>query len=72
MNKPIKIGDKIYEIANGDIICESTITGEAVLFNTKIYFTDGIDFDERAIGRSVFLSRKAAEEYIQKREAVQI
>ena len=51
----MKVGDKIYQYDNGGRIYESTIT-------KIIYDTDGISFDERAIGKSVFMSRKEAED----------
>lgn len=51
---PCKVGDTVYQICNGGRIYESTIKG-------VIYDTSGIAFDERAIGKNVFLTREDAE-----------
>lgn len=50
----LNIGDKIYQ-HDSERIYESTI-------KNIIYETTGITFDERAIGKTVFLTRKEAEE----------
>lgn len=50
---PCKVGDKVYQ-TDGSRIYESTV-------RKIIYDTDGIAFDETAIGTSVFLARKEAE-----------
>ena len=58
---PCKVGDKIYQ-TDGVRIYESEIRE---IFQdriaTIIYDTDGIAFDERAIGKTVFLTKEDAE-----------
>lgn len=49
----MKIGDKVYQYDNGGRIYESTIT-------KIIYDTDGISFDDSAIGKSIFTSEAEA------------
>lgn len=49
---PCKIGDKVYQVDNGGRIYTSTI-------NNVMYCTGTIAFDERAIGKNVFLSEEA-------------
>lgn len=51
---PCNVGDKIYQIDTTGNIYESEIT-------KIIYDTHGIAFDEKAIGKSVFLSLKECE-----------
>ena len=53
MSKQIKVGDTVYE-TDGIKIYESKI-------KNIVYDTGGIAFDERAIGKSVFLNRKDVE-----------
>lgn len=50
---PCKVGDTVYQ-TDGVRIYPSTI-------KVLIYDTNGIAFDERAIGKSVFLTREEAE-----------
>jgi hypothetical protein len=50
---PCKVGDTVYQ-TDGCRIYESTV-------REIIYDTDGIAFDETAIGTSVFLAREEAE-----------
>ena len=50
---PCKVGDKVCQ-TDGSRIYESTV-------REIIYDTDGIAFDETAIGTSVFLAREEAE-----------
>lgn len=50
---PCKVGDTVYQV-DSERIYESTV-------KRIIYDTDGIAFDERAIGKSVFLTREEAE-----------
>ena len=50
---PCKVGDKVYQ-TDGCRIYESTV-------RKIIYDTDGIAFDETAIGTSVFLTPEEAE-----------
>ena len=49
---PCKIGDKVYQKDSEGRIYTSTI-------NNVIYCTGAIAFDERAIGKSIFLSEQA-------------
>lgn len=50
---PCKVGDTVYQ-TDGEKIYKLTVRG-------VIYNTDAIGFDERAIGKSVFLAEKDAE-----------
>lgn len=50
---PCKVGDTVYQ-TDGEKIYKLTVRG-------VIYNTDAIGFDERAIGKSVFLTREEAE-----------
>ena len=60
---PCKVGDKIYQLDTAGNIYESEIT-------KIIYDTNGIAFDERAIGKGVFLSREAAEQALKAKEII--
>lgn len=60
----IKIGQKVYE-HNSSRIYESTVSDIYIYNNRTIYQTDGVDFDERAIGSSIFLSRQAARKHLE-------
>ena len=57
---PCKVGDKVYQ-TDGVRVYESTITD-------VIYNTCNIAFDERAIGKTVFLTREEAEVALAERE----
>jgi hypothetical protein len=50
---PCKVGDTVYQI-DGVRVYESTI-------KNVIYDTNGVAFDEDAIGKTVFLTREEAE-----------
>ena len=50
---PCKVGDKVYQI-DAERVYESEVKG-------IIYDAGHIDFDERAIGKTVFLTREEAE-----------
>ena len=50
---PCKVGDTVYQV-DSERIYESTV-------KRIIYDTDGIAFDERAIGKSVFMTLEEAE-----------
>ena len=54
----LNIGDKIYQ-HDSERIYESTI-------KNIIYETTGITFDERAIGKTVFLTREEAEKTLER------
>ena len=56
---PCKVGDTVYQV-DSERIYESTV-------RNIIYDTDGIAFDERAIGKSVFLTREEAEKALAER-----
>ena len=51
---PCKVGDKVYQFDNGGEIYESDIT-------CLIYDCGNFDFEEMAIGKSVFLTKSEAE-----------
>ena len=51
---PVKVGDTVYQRDNAGRIYEITIT-------RIIYDTNGVAFDERAIGETIFLNREAIE-----------
>ena len=55
-----KLGDKIYQ-TDGVRIYESIIGEITLTAKHTIFVTENIDFDERAIGNSVFLSYAEAE-----------
>lgn len=56
---PCKVGDTVYQV-DSERIYESTV-------RNIIYDTDGIAFDERAIVKSVFLTREEAEKALEER-----
>ena len=57
---PCKVGETVYQV-DSERIYESTV-------KRIIYDTDGIAFDERAIGKSVFLTREEAEKALKEKE----
>lgn len=61
---PCKVGDAVYQRDTGGRIYETVI-------KTIIYDTGGIAFDERAIGKTVFLTREDAEKNNMQRKTVQ-
>lgn len=58
-----KLGDKIYQ-TDGVRIYESTIGEITLTAKHTIFVTENIAFDERAIGKSIFLSYAEAEAYL--------
>ena len=63
----VKVGDTVYQVDSVRIY-ESKIT--AIYqdgIGKIIYDTDGIAFDERAIGKSIFLTREDAEQALKER-----
>ena len=59
---PCKIGDIVYQTdTNKTRLYESRIT-------KIIYDTNGIAFDERAIGKTVFLTKEEAEKALEERK----
>ena len=60
------IGDTVYQ-TDGVRIYELTILDVSLHKNKPYYETDEIDFDDDAIGKSIFLRREEAEEKIERR-----
>ena len=58
---PCKVGDTLYQCDATGRIYEITITG-------IIYNTSAVAFDERAIGKLVFLTKDGAEKALKERE----
>lgn len=58
---PCKVSDTVYQIEEGFEIYPSVIS-------RIIYETKGIAFDERAIGKAIFLTREEAEKALKERE----
>ena len=54
----VDVGDAVYQV-DSERIYKSTV-------KIIIYDTDGITFDERAIGKSVFLTKEEAEKALDK------
>jgi hypothetical protein len=57
---PCKVGDIVYQ-TDGIRIYELTILDILLRKNKPYYETDAVDFDDDAIGTSIFLSREEAE-----------
>lgn len=57
---PCKVGDIVYQ-TDGVRIYELTILDISLHKNKPYYETDGIDFDDDAIGKSIFLKKEEAE-----------
>lgn len=55
-----KVGDNVYQLDSAGDIYKSEVT--QVIYNTK-----GVAFDERAIGKFVFLTREEAEKALAER-----
>ena len=64
---PCKIGDTVYQ-TDGVILYSSKVNRILVLDGLTIYQTSAIDFDDRAIGKTVFLTREEAEKALAQRE----
>ena len=60
---PVKVGQTVYQ-TDGTRIYELTVNGGSVL----VYDTDSIAFSDEAIGKSIFLTREAAEAALKARE----
>ena len=58
-----KLGDKIYQ-TDGVRIYESTIGEITLTAKHTIFITENIAFDERAIGKTIFLSYSEAEAHL--------
>lgn len=57
---PCKVGDIVYE-TDGVRIYELTILDISLRKNKPHYETESIDFDDDAIGKSIFLTKEEAE-----------
>lgn len=58
---PCKVGDTVYQ-TDGTRVYLSTINEIIYSKNNTIYATENIAFDERAIGKSIFLTIEEAEQ----------
>lgn len=56
---PCKVGNIVYQ-TDGLRIYELTILHIYLHKNNPYYETDGVDFDNEAIGKSIFLTKKQA------------
>ena len=56
-----KVGDVVYQ-TDGVRIYELEILDTSLYKGIPYYETDGIDFDERAVGESIFLTKDQAEQ----------
>ena len=63
-----KIGGKAYQ-TDGTRIYESTILEIICTSKRTVYITQGISFDETAIGTSIFLTREEAEAKLKESES---
>lgn len=63
---PCKVGDTVYQ-TDSCRVYESEIDYIEVHGFVTIFYTDGVAFDERAIGGSIFLSREDAEKALAER-----
>ena len=61
--KELKVGDTVYQ-CNGDRIYSSTIQNIYFHNGRTFYDTDGIAFDKRAIGKSIFTSKEEAKKLL--------
>lgn len=61
---PCKVWDTVYQLDNGGKIYEATIVSVEIYKGKPYYETCGVDFDNTAIGKSVFLTKAEAEEKI--------
>lgn len=64
---PCKVGDTVYE-TDGIRIYELTILDISLHKNKPYYETDGVDFDDDAIGKSIFLTKEEAEKALEEME----
>ena len=58
---PCKVGDAVYQRDTAGRIYESKI-------KSIIYDTDGVAFDKRAIGETIFLTREEAEKALKEEQ----
>lgn len=64
---PCKVGDKVYQ-TDGIRIYESAIREIEISSTNTVYCTENIAFDERAIGKSIFLTREEAEKALEEKK----
>lgn len=57
---PCKVGQMVYQ-TDGTRIYESCITHVEIYSFATVFYTDGVTFDETAIGQSIYLTREQAE-----------
>lgn len=55
-----KVGDTVYQ-TDGARIYESCITHIEIYSFVTVFYTDGVAFDETAIGKSIYLTKEEAE-----------
>lgn len=67
MRPPCKVGDIVYQ-TDGVRIYELTILDISLHKNKPYYETEDIDFDDDAIGESIFLTREEAEKALRKED----
>ena len=58
---PCKVGDTVYQFENSGEIYKLFILSITIYRNKIYYETIGIDFDNTAIGQSIFLTSEEAE-----------
>ena len=58
---PCKVGDRVYQ-TDGVRIYELEVLDMSMYKNMPYYETESIDFDTRAIGTSIFLTKSEAEQ----------
>lgn len=61
---PCKVGDTVYE-TDGIRIYELIILDISLHKNKPYYETESLDFDDYAIGKSIFLTREEAEKALE-------
>jgi 5,10-methenyltetrahydromethanopterin hydrogenase len=62
-----KIGDQIYQV-DGVQTYESTVQEITITAEHTIFVTENVAFDERAIGKSIFLTFSEAKEHLHRSE----
>lgn len=63
---PCKVGQMVYQ-TDGTRIYESCITHIEIYSFATVFYTDGVTFDETAIGQSIYLTREQAERALAER-----
>lgn len=62
---PCKVGDTVYQKDYCGNIYEAIIQRVVIKKRRTVFITSGIDFDETAVGRTVFLTRAEAEKALE-------